>query len=139
MSYIALYKYIETHTQIPETYNMLYLSNVVFFIVVGILSIAFRSLSPVFIYGYRMDYSNPLRANSTFLAASPGLNPPLDTQMRWPSPVSNLSWLLGQAQGQWWGKWTHAISTIPLATSLIINLYRSHRDMTLYMLASNTS
>lgn len=53
-------------------------------------------------------YSTPLRASSTFRAASPSLKPPLDRQMRLPSPSSNLSSWESQAQGQWWGKWTQA-------------------------------
>ena len=53
-------------------------------------------------------YSSPLRASSTFLAASPALNPPFDTQIRCPSASSNLSSCEGHAQGQWCGKWTHA-------------------------------
>lgn len=47
------------------------------------------------------SHNNPLRANSTFRAASPALNPPRETQMRWPSASSNLSSCAGQAHGQW--------------------------------------
>lgn len=53
-------------------------------------------------------HSSPFLASSTFLAASPALNPPFETQMRCPSANSNLSSWLGHAQGQWCGKCTHA-------------------------------
>lgn len=59
-------------------------------------------------------HSMPFLASSTFLAASLGLKPPLETQMRWPSPISNLSSLAGQGHGQWWGKWTQAAFTVSL-------------------------
>jgi hypothetical protein len=51
-------------------------------------------------------YSNPFLANSTFLAASPALNPPLLTHAMLPSPNSILSSTSGNAQGQWCGKCT---------------------------------
>lgn len=53
-------------------------------------------------------YSNPLRASSIFLAASPTLYPPFDTQIALPSPSSTLSSTAGKGHGQWCGKWTHA-------------------------------
>jgi hypothetical protein len=51
----------------------------------------------------------PFLASSTFLAASPALNPPLETHILWPSASSNLSSCEGKAQGQWCGKCTQAI------------------------------
>lgn len=52
------------------------------------------------------SYNRPFRANSTFLAASPALKPPLDTHAMLPSPNSTLSSTSGKAQGQWCGKCT---------------------------------
>ncbi|KAI4220276.1 MAG: hypothetical protein L6R36_007731 [Xanthoria steineri] len=56
----------------------------------------------------RQNHNTPFLANSTFLAASPALYPPLLTQIALPSPNSILSSTAGKAQGQWWGKWTQA-------------------------------
>lgn len=51
-------------------------------------------------------YNSPFLANSIFLNDSPSLNPPLLTHAMLPSPNSILSSVLGNAQGQWCGKWT---------------------------------
>lgn len=58
-------------------------------------------------------HRRPLRASSTFLAASPALKPPLETHIRCPSASSNLSSWDGHPQGQWWGKCTHAVGPTP--------------------------
>lgn len=62
---------------------------------------------------FRSSQSNPFLASSIFLAASPALYPPLLTHAMLPSPNSTLSSTCGNAQGQWWGKWTHLIRQIP--------------------------
>jgi hypothetical protein len=53
-------------------------------------------------------HSNPFLASSTFLAASPALKPPFETQIAFPSPNSNFSSKVGCGHGQWCGKCTHA-------------------------------
>lgn len=76
--------------------------------------------------GFNIGYSSPLRASSTFLAASPALKPPLEMHIRCPSASSNLSSCDGHAQGQWCGKETHAVgrsvSVVHSSGSLVWNL-----------------